>query len=103
MKLKLDENLGNDARGMLEGAGHDVSTVPQQHLQAALDDDLIFLALLIDASHECCADAYVAEEARRNLNQGAGSPPGTGRFPCTDACRGCASGPGSPRGCAGRL
>ena len=41
MKLKLDENLGNDARVMLERAGHDVSTVPQQHLQAALDDDLI--------------------------------------------------------------
>src|SRR5262245_8048585 len=25
------------------------------------------LALLIDAGHECCADAYVAEEAHRNL------------------------------------
>jgi predicted nuclease of predicted toxin-antitoxin system len=41
VKLKLDENLGNDARVMLEGAGHDVTTVLQQHLQAALDDDLI--------------------------------------------------------------
>ncbi len=27
-----------------------------------------FLVLLIDAGHECCADAYVAEEARRNLS-----------------------------------
>ena len=27
-----------------------------------------FLALLIDAGHECCADGYVAEEARRNLS-----------------------------------
>ena len=27
-----------------------------------------FLALLIDAGHECCADAYVAEEAQRNLS-----------------------------------
>ena len=27
-----------------------------------------FLALLIDTGHECCADAYVAEEARRNLS-----------------------------------
>jgi hypothetical protein len=26
-----------------------------------------FLVLLIDAGHVCCADAYVAEEARRNL------------------------------------
>jgi len=26
------------------------------------------LALLIEAGHECCADAYVAEEARRNLS-----------------------------------
>jgi predicted nuclease of predicted toxin-antitoxin system len=41
VKLKLDENLGNHARVMLEGAGHDVSTVVQQHLQAALDDELI--------------------------------------------------------------
>ena len=41
MKLKLDENLGNSARQALESAGHDVSTVPHQRLQAALDDDLI--------------------------------------------------------------
>ena len=27
-----------------------------------------FLALLIDAGHECWADGYVAEEARRNLS-----------------------------------
>ena len=41
MKLKLDENLGNAAREALESAGHDVSTVVHQRLQAMLDDDLI--------------------------------------------------------------
>jgi predicted nuclease of predicted toxin-antitoxin system len=41
VKLKLDENLGNAARAALEAAGHDVSTVPAQGLQAALDNDLI--------------------------------------------------------------
>lgn len=41
MKLKLDENLGHQARVALEANGHDVSTVVQQHLQAALDDDVI--------------------------------------------------------------
>ena len=41
MKLKLDENLGVAARVALEAAGHDVSTVLVQSLQAALDDDLI--------------------------------------------------------------
>jgi predicted nucleic acid-binding protein len=32
------------------------------------------LVLLIDAGHQCCADAYVVEEARRNLS--AKSPAG---------------------------
>ena len=41
MKLKLDENLGNEARTALEASGHDVSTVPQQQLNAALGDELI--------------------------------------------------------------
>ncbi|MCC6473616.1 MAG: DUF5615 family PIN-like protein [Burkholderiales bacterium] len=41
MRLKLDENLGNDALAVLEAAGHDVRTVPQQHLQAAFDEALI--------------------------------------------------------------
>jgi len=41
VKLKLDENLGNEARTALEAGGHDVSTVPQQQLQGALDDELI--------------------------------------------------------------
>jgi predicted nuclease of predicted toxin-antitoxin system len=41
VKLKLDENLGNAARTALEAAGHDVSIVPAQGLQGALDDDLI--------------------------------------------------------------
>jgi predicted nuclease of predicted toxin-antitoxin system len=41
VKLKLDENLGNAARAALEAAGHDVSTVPAQGLQEAIDNDLI--------------------------------------------------------------
>lgn len=41
MKLKLDENLGNEVRAALEANRHDVSTVPQEQLQAALDDELI--------------------------------------------------------------
>jgi predicted nuclease of predicted toxin-antitoxin system len=41
LKLKLDENLGNAARVALEKAGHDVSTVQVQNLEAVLDDELI--------------------------------------------------------------
>jgi predicted nuclease of predicted toxin-antitoxin system len=41
VKLQLDESLGETARIQLTAAGHDVSTVPLQGLQAALDGDLI--------------------------------------------------------------
>ena len=43
MKLKLDENLGRSAQLALTDAGHEVSTVPLQHLGGALDEELIAL------------------------------------------------------------
>jgi len=41
MKLKLDENLGRRAAELLRGRGHDVRTVPDEHLGAAADEVLI--------------------------------------------------------------
>ncbi|MGA2261152.1 MAG: DUF5615 family PIN-like protein [Acidobacteriota bacterium] len=41
MKLKLDENLGKRGQSILQAAGHDVSTVPQQQLGGATDEELI--------------------------------------------------------------
>ena len=41
MRLKLDENLGNQGREQLEAAGHDVTTVPQQALSGVTDAALI--------------------------------------------------------------
>ncbi len=43
MKLKLDENLGHRALAILHGAGHDVTTVPQQNISGIPDRDLIDL------------------------------------------------------------
>lgn len=41
MKLKLDENLGKRGYSLLQLAGHDVMTVPEQNLTSASDVDLI--------------------------------------------------------------
>lgn len=41
MKLKLDENLGELGRAILQQAGHDVATVAGQALTAATDEELI--------------------------------------------------------------
>jgi len=41
MKLKLDENLGRQAAELLRGRGHDVQTVPDEHLGAASEEVLI--------------------------------------------------------------
>jgi hypothetical protein len=41
VNLKLDENLNERSRDLLVTAGHDVSTVTLQGLQAAADEDLI--------------------------------------------------------------
>lgn len=37
MKFKLDENLGTSVRRQFEAAGHDTSTVHQQHLDGVPD------------------------------------------------------------------
>jgi predicted nuclease of predicted toxin-antitoxin system len=41
MKLKLDENLGERGYSILQGDGHDVSTVTLQHAGGTTDEDLI--------------------------------------------------------------
>ncbi len=41
MKLKLDENLGQRGRRIVQKAGHDVATVSSQGLSGARDEQLI--------------------------------------------------------------
>ena len=41
MEFKLDENLGRRGQTIIQGAGHDVSTVSIQCLEGAIDDVLI--------------------------------------------------------------
>ena len=43
MKLKLDENLGRRCVELLQAAGNDVATVPDQSLMGSTDEDLIAL------------------------------------------------------------
>jgi hypothetical protein len=41
MKVKLDENLGRQVAELLRSRGHEVQTVPEEGLGAAVDEDLI--------------------------------------------------------------
>jgi hypothetical protein len=41
VKIKLDENLGERGAALFRRAGHDVATVPQEHLAGAGDRKLI--------------------------------------------------------------
>jgi Domain of unknown function (DUF5615) len=43
MRLKLDENLGRSVLRLFEEAGHDVTTVSNQHLNGAPDMELLEL------------------------------------------------------------
>ena len=45
MRLKLDENLPGSLSPLLEGYGHDVSTVLQEGLGGTLDDDIARVCL----------------------------------------------------------
>jgi hypothetical protein len=38
VRFKLDENLGRSVAELFHGAGHDITTVPKQRLQGALDE-----------------------------------------------------------------
>ena len=41
MKVELDENLGHRIKRLFEDAGHEVSTVPEEDLCSASDDEVI--------------------------------------------------------------
>lgn len=45
MRLKLDENLGRSAAGLLRHAGHDVATIAEQELWGTADRALIEICL----------------------------------------------------------
>ena len=45
MKLKLDENLGEQGRPALQAAGHDVDTVADERLQGAVDGAVLAAAI----------------------------------------------------------
>ena len=41
MRLKLDENLGRQAAALLRAEGHDASTVHEQAMSSATDDEVL--------------------------------------------------------------
>jgi predicted nuclease of predicted toxin-antitoxin system len=45
LKLKLDENFGNRGAEILRAAGHEVTTVAQQNMCSASDEELIHACL----------------------------------------------------------
>lgn len=59
MKIKLDENIGRRGQDLLSGAGHDVTTVYEQAMSGARDEDLYRACAeegraLITLDHDFC-------------------------------------------------
>lgn len=50
MKIKLDENLGNRGADILRASGHEVTTVAEEGLSSASDEDLVAICR---AEHKC--------------------------------------------------
>ncbi len=61
MNIKLDENLPHQLVQFLTDLGHDVDTVPDEHL-AGRDDGVVWAAAQTAGRFLLCADARVALE-----------------------------------------